>query len=424
MRSPFTGVVFALELTHDVNALLPLLVSTVVAHGFTVLTLRRSILTEKVSRRGFHLSREYAVDPLEILFVREVMRTSYVAISANASGEDLPVGLRADGKEVVQRLFPVVDDDGRLVGVVTRSDLTHLAAASKDDATGTPVALASVVRRDSVVAYPDEPLRTAVYRMAETGLTRFPVVERATGSLVGMVSLADLLKARVRNLEAERRRGRVLQVQRLFPPWIRRVDEDREGIPVAPPAGREEVTGMSAPSDSIGSVDELSRLLVSDVLRSDHAVIPAATPVRSLLSELQWNGKLFGSISDGPDADRWWIVTGDDNRAIGIVTASQIVHAQAEISLVRGMVADLAAPVSYCLFPDETLREAVVRMIHADRSWLPVVERADPARVLGYVTSADALASGGLRAPEEEELETAPAPRARAAGGRSAGHAA
>ncbi len=76
MRSPFTGIIFALELTHDVNMLLPLLVAVTIAHGFTVLMLQRSILTEKIARRGFHLSREYAVDPLEILFVREVMRTN------------------------------------------------------------------------------------------------------------------------------------------------------------------------------------------------------------------------------------------------------------------------------------------------------------------------------------------------------------
>src|SRR5205085_4545390 len=86
MRSPFTGVVFALELTHDVNMMLPLLVAVTIAHGFTVLLLRRSILTEKVARRGFHVSREYAVDPLEILFVREVMRANVVAIPA-----DMPI---------------------------------------------------------------------------------------------------------------------------------------------------------------------------------------------------------------------------------------------------------------------------------------------------------------------------------------------
>jgi len=74
MRSPFTGMLFAIELTHDTNILLPLLVACFAAHAFTVLTLRRSILTEKVARRGFHLSREYSVDPLELLRVSDVMR--------------------------------------------------------------------------------------------------------------------------------------------------------------------------------------------------------------------------------------------------------------------------------------------------------------------------------------------------------------
>src|SRR6185295_7589936 len=93
-----TGIAFALELTHDVNVLLPLLLATTMAHAFTVLTLKRSILTEKVSRRGFHLSREYSVDPLEILFVREVMRTKVVALPARASTADLRHILHSHGR--------------------------------------------------------------------------------------------------------------------------------------------------------------------------------------------------------------------------------------------------------------------------------------------------------------------------------------
>src|SRR6201997_5374327 len=89
MRSPFTGIVFAVELTHDFNMLLPLLVASFLAHAFTVLTLKRSILTEKISRRGYHLSREYALDPLEILFVREGMRTNVVALPGDATIEDV-----------------------------------------------------------------------------------------------------------------------------------------------------------------------------------------------------------------------------------------------------------------------------------------------------------------------------------------------
>ena len=89
MRSPLTGIIFALELTHDINVLLPLLVASVIAHLFTVLVLKRSILTEKVARRGYHLSREYAVDPLEILFVRDAMRTNVVAFPSDSTLEEV-----------------------------------------------------------------------------------------------------------------------------------------------------------------------------------------------------------------------------------------------------------------------------------------------------------------------------------------------
>jgi len=219
MRSPFTGVVFALELTHDVNILLPLLVAVTIAHGFTVLVLGRSILTEKVARRGFHMSREYAVDPLEILFAREVMQPSVVALPLDADFDTHVAALHVDPEKGPQRLYPIVDADGRMTGVVTRVDLQKLVERAR---TGSADALETVIRRGAAVAYPTEPLRAIVQRMAETGLTHFPVVEPGTSRVVGMVGLDDLLKARARNLDAERRRERVLDVRLLFPLAFRR----------------------------------------------------------------------------------------------------------------------------------------------------------------------------------------------------------
>jgi CBS domain-containing protein len=207
MRVPLTGIVFSLELTHDVNMLLPLLIAVSVAHGFTVLVMRRSILTEKIARRGYHLSREYAIDPLEILFVREVMRTNVAALPADAAAETIASSLRLDPSRG-QRLYPVVAADDRLVGVVTRADLQRVVEHRA--AEGAASSLASVVRGKPVVASPDEPLRVIVHRMAETGITRFPVVERHSQKLIGMVSLTDLLKARTLNLDAEQRCERVL----------------------------------------------------------------------------------------------------------------------------------------------------------------------------------------------------------------------
>jgi CIC family chloride channel protein len=213
MRSPFTSIVFAFELTHDANVFLPLLVGSVIAHAFTVLTLRRSILTEKVARRGYHLSREYAVDPLEILFVREVMRTNVVVLPAASTLGEIQHSLRTDHRQK-QRLLPVVNSRGELAGVLTRGDLRE--RMEQEGEAAMKRLLGEIARANAVEAHPDEPLRVVVHRMAEKGLTRMPVVERATGKFLGLVSLNDLLKARTRHLEEERRRDQPLKLRFLL----------------------------------------------------------------------------------------------------------------------------------------------------------------------------------------------------------------
>ncbi|HEX8765621.1 MAG TPA: chloride channel protein [Candidatus Acidoferrum sp.] len=213
MRSPFTSIVFAFELTHDANIFLPLLVGSVIAHAFTVLTLKRSILTEKVARRGYHLSREYAVDPLEILFARDVMRTKVAVLPAASSLREFQKALT--GHQQSQRLLPVVDQGGILVGVVTRGDL-HKRVNEEGEA-ALDRRLCELVRKETVEVFPDEPLRSVVYRMAEKQVTRVPVVEADTRKFVGLVALDDLLKARARHLEEEKRRERVLDLRFFLP---------------------------------------------------------------------------------------------------------------------------------------------------------------------------------------------------------------
>ncbi|MGO9837939.1 MAG: chloride channel protein [Polyangiaceae bacterium] len=217
MRSPFTGVVFVVELTHDLSAALPLLVAVVCAHAVTVLLLKRSILTEKVSRRGFHLSREYETDPLEILFTRDVMDTNVAAIPASVTHGEIAAAI--GGHRRAQSIFCVVDGSGELVGVVTRWVLEQWAAQVLAEGDSQP--LASVVHKP-ITAHADEPLRMVVNRMAETGRTDLPVVDRANPrKLIGRVTLRDTLKARMRHLEEEQRRERVLPLSLIVPAWLR-----------------------------------------------------------------------------------------------------------------------------------------------------------------------------------------------------------
>jgi CBS-domain-containing membrane protein len=112
-----------------------------------------------------------------------------------------------------QLLYPVVDQQQQLVGVITKEELHKLVQNGKS----TGHSMAELAQKEPVVAYADEPLRVVVNRMAETGLTRFPVVEREDSrKLAGMVSLSDLLRARTRSLEEERHRERVLKLRLPF----------------------------------------------------------------------------------------------------------------------------------------------------------------------------------------------------------------
>jgi H+/Cl- antiporter ClcA len=207
-RSPFTAIIFAFELTHDQNSLLALLVVATVAHLVSVLVLKRSILTEKVARRGFHVMREYAVDPLEATFVREVMDTDVYTVEPTRLLSDLYRALPEGSAQRRQRLYPVLSDDGRLVGVLPWSAVL----AGKDQPNGVGDAMIA----PTAIAYPDEILRSVADRMAALGLGVIPVVDRDdTGHLDGLITQFDLLAARQKLLEEERHAERVLRLRRV-----------------------------------------------------------------------------------------------------------------------------------------------------------------------------------------------------------------
>src|SRR5947209_8137814 len=124
MRSPLTAMVFTLELTSDFNLFPALLVGCVAAYAVTVLLLRRSILTEKVARRGYHITREYSVDPLAVLWVGEVMDEDPPTVPASMKVAELSDRIAHRDPRLTKRQgIPVVDDEGRLAGIITRGDV-------------------------------------------------------------------------------------------------------------------------------------------------------------------------------------------------------------------------------------------------------------------------------------------------------------
>ena len=202
MRAPLTATIFAFGLTHDSNALLPLLATSAVAYGFTVLTMRRSILTEKIARRGYHIYREYGIDPLERHSVEEVMTREVRSIDAAMPLAQAMFEYFGEGQ--AHRAFPVLRN-GAVIGVADRA---MLAARGTRD----PIATVGDACADVPLyfALPGENCRAVATRLARHRLERLPVVRDAQSfALVGIVARSDLIKPSLAHFDEEEKRERM-----------------------------------------------------------------------------------------------------------------------------------------------------------------------------------------------------------------------
>jgi len=210
MRAPLTAMIFALELTKDLNLLPGLLVGCIAAHGVTVLLMRRSILTEKVARRGYHVMREYAVDPFAAVRVDEVMERDVATVPASMPVTELADRIARHDPRVARRDgLPVVDESGHLAGIITRGDVLRALERGGNDG----VTVLEAGSRDPIVTYPDEILYDAASKMLRNHIGRLPVVSRDDPRcLVGYLGRANCMSARLRQLDEEHLRERSLAV--------------------------------------------------------------------------------------------------------------------------------------------------------------------------------------------------------------------
>ncbi|MDE2082470.1 MAG: chloride channel protein [Burkholderiales bacterium] len=207
LGAPLTATVFAFGLTGDANALTPLLLACVVSHGWYVMRMRRSIMTERIARRGRHVHREYGVDPQERARVDEAMTRAVLTITADAEPSQVLRDWFGAGQP--HRAFPVVDVQGACLGLLDRDRLLQgidTATTAAELVTADPAAL----------ALPGETCRAAAQRMARAGLQRLAVVaDLESRRLVGILSRSDLVKPVQHLLDEESQRERL-------PIWSRR----------------------------------------------------------------------------------------------------------------------------------------------------------------------------------------------------------
>jgi CBS domain-containing protein len=211
-RATFTFIIFAFEITRDYNAILPLMLVCVIADGIAILLMRNSIMTEKLARRGLHIPQEYEADVFRAVKVGEVMETQLITLPANLLLDELADRIaRKDPALNRHPAFPLVDEAGRLAGIVTRGDVLRALEAHPEDG----LTVLEAGNNQPWVSYPDESVQQALVKMLQNDIGRLPVVNRADPTqLVGYLSRANVLSARRRRFHEEYVRE---------PGWIARI---------------------------------------------------------------------------------------------------------------------------------------------------------------------------------------------------------
>ncbi len=200
MRIPLTATFFAAEVTGNMQSLLPLLTASATAYVSTVLLMRRSILTEKIARRGHHIVCEYNTDSFVLTRVRDVMTTAVESVPATMSLREADQFLAA---ATMHPSFPVLDGGNRVIGTIDSSTILRWRHNGRSHET----TLAEMLDDGDVpCVYPDEWVENLIARLSAANLSYLPVLSRRDARLVGYVGWNDVLQARSRIQIEQRQR--------------------------------------------------------------------------------------------------------------------------------------------------------------------------------------------------------------------------
>ena len=206
-RATFAFIVFAFEITHDFNSILPLMLVSVIADLIAIRFLPNSIMTEKLARRGLDTHQDFEANVMRQVKISEVMDTNVPAIVPDMTvAEAMDRIAERDPRLTKHRALPIVNAKGKLEGLVTQSDLLRMLEAEG----GREKSVLEAGTRSLVVAYEDENVFEALDRMLRNSIGRLPVVSRKDEhKLVGYISRGSVMSAWEHHLrnESEREHG-------------------------------------------------------------------------------------------------------------------------------------------------------------------------------------------------------------------------
>lgn len=185
-HAPLTGILLIFEMTNDYAIMMPLMLTTVIAYTVARHVEDDSLYSGWLRRRGEHIEQGRDEQVLARLTVRDALLENPQVIGEAAAVAELLEHLGAG----TQTEFPVIDEDLRLTGVITVADLARIASDRTDLA---PILVAADVATPTEVVQADDSMLDAVRTMGLRGIASIPVVDGATGKLIGVVRHADIM---------------------------------------------------------------------------------------------------------------------------------------------------------------------------------------------------------------------------------------
>lgn len=206
-RALLTAVIFCFETTRQPATFLPLLGGCAAAYLISALTMRNTIMTEKISRRGIHTPDEYTADYLTQVNAGQACSREVVTLKAADNLGKVRAWLDTGRPETRHQGYPVTDENGRVQGVVTRRHLLD---------PGVPQIrhIGALVQRSPVTVDEDHTLREAADHMVANGIGRLVVVKHdEPQSIIGILTRGDLLRAHTTRLQEARESSRDLHLR-------------------------------------------------------------------------------------------------------------------------------------------------------------------------------------------------------------------
>ncbi len=202
-RAILTSIIFAFETTQQPSAILPLLAGCSASYLVSLLLMKQTIMTEKISRRGIRVPTDYTADHLDQALVKHFYTKDVISVNTNENIGKIRQRFN-DGK-LFHHTLPVVDNENKTIGIITKREIMNLAenedSLAKD-----------IISKPLVALTEDNTIKEAADLMAEFEVHSIPVVEDINSmKLCGIISRNDILKARKKKIEEAKQFERTIK---------------------------------------------------------------------------------------------------------------------------------------------------------------------------------------------------------------------